>query len=68
MGAPGPLARYERRHRLATRPLYEATRLIATLYTAEAPPLRLLRGALLRVADRAAPFKRAIAASLAGQH
>ena len=68
VGAPGPLARYERRHRLATRPLYEATRLIATLYTAEAPPLRLLRGALLRVADRAMPFKRAIAASLAGQH
>ena len=28
----------------------------------------LLRGALLRVADRATPFKRAIAASLAGQH
>ncbi len=68
LGAPDALARYERRHRLATRPLYEATRLIATLYTAEAPPLRLLRDGLLRVADRVTPFKRAIAASLAGRH
>ena len=68
LGAPEALARYERRHRLATRPLYEATRLIATLYTAESPPLRVLRGALLRVANRVTPFKRAIAASLAGHH
>ncbi|MBP7453237.1 MAG: 5-demethoxyubiquinol-8 5-hydroxylase UbiM [Ottowia sp.] len=66
VGAPDALARYERRHRLATRPLYEATRLIATIYTAESPPVRLLRTALLRVADRITPFKRAIAASLMG--
>ena len=36
--------------------------------TAEAPPARLLRDAVLRVAERVTPFKRAIAAQLAGQH
>ncbi|MFV0680568.1 5-demethoxyubiquinol-8 5-hydroxylase UbiM [Ottowia sp.] len=62
------LARYQRQHRLATRPLYEATRLIAQLYTAESPPARLLREAALRVAERVTPFKRIVAASLAGGH
>lgn len=66
VGAPEPLARYQRTHRLATRPLYEATRLVATLYTAEARPARFLRDAALRVAERVTPFKRAIAAQLAG--
>lgn len=68
VGAPEPLARYQRTHRLATRPLYEATRLVATLYTTEAPPARLLRSAVLRLAERVTPFKRAIAAQLAGEH
>jgi ubiquinone biosynthesis UbiH/UbiF/VisC/COQ6 family hydroxylase len=68
IGAPEPLARYQRTHRLATRPLYEATRLVATLYTAEARPARLLRDTALRVAERITPFKRAIAAHLAGSH
>ena len=67
IGAPEPLARYQRTHRLATRPLYEATRLVATLYTADAPPARLLRDAVLRVAERVTPFKRAVAAQLAGR-
>lgn len=66
IASPEHLARYERHHRLATRPLYEATRFVATLYGSEAPPARLLRGALLRVAERITPFKRAIAKSLAG--
>ncbi|QTD46323.1 5-demethoxyubiquinol-8 5-hydroxylase UbiM [Ottowia testudinis] len=66
IGAPEPLARYQRTHRLATRPLYEATRLVATLYTAEARPARLLRDTALRVAERLTPFKHAIAAQLAG--
>ena len=67
IGAPEPLARYQRTHRLATRPLYEATRLVATLYTADAPPARLRRDAVLRVAERVTPFKRAVAAQLAGR-
>lgn len=65
IGAPALLARYERRHRAATRPLYEATRLIATLYTAETPPARLLRNAALRLGQHLPPFKRLVAASLA---
>ena len=68
IGAPEPLTRYQRTHRLATRPLYEATRLVATLYTADTPPARLLRDTVLRVAQRVTPFKRAIAAQLAGGH
>ena len=66
IGAPQPLARYQRHHRLATRPLYEATRLVATLYTNDTAPARRLRDVVLRMADRVTPFKRAIAAQLAG--
>lgn len=65
IGAPDVLARYQRRHRLATRPLYEITRAIATLYTRDSRPARLLRDAALQLADRLPPFKRAVAASLA---
>jgi ubiquinone biosynthesis UbiH/UbiF/VisC/COQ6 family hydroxylase len=68
IAAPALLARYERRHRLATLPLYEATRLIARLYTTESPPARLLREAALRVGEKLSPFKRLVAASLAGEH
>lgn len=66
LGAAEPLARYQRRHRLATRPLYEATRIVATLYTNDTRPARRLRELVLRAADRVTPFKWAIAASLAG--
>jgi ubiquinone biosynthesis UbiH/UbiF/VisC/COQ6 family hydroxylase len=66
VGAPEPLARYQRTHRLATRPLYEATRLVATLYTSEAPPARFLRDAALRIGQRLTPFRRAVAATLVG--
>lgn len=65
---PRDLARYERRHRQATRPLFLATQFITQLYTAEAPPVRALRDVALRLADRITPFKRAIAASLTGAH
>ncbi|QEI04731.1 5-demethoxyubiquinol-8 5-hydroxylase UbiM [Pigmentiphaga aceris] len=61
---PGLLKRYERGHRLATHPLYLATNLVASLYTDDSPPARLLRAAALQVADRLAPFKRALAAQL----
>lgn len=61
---PGLLARYEREHRLASHPLYLATNLVASLYTDDRPPARLLRAAALQVADRLAPFKRALAAQL----
>lgn len=64
IGAPALLAGYERGHRLATRPLYEATNAIASLYTDDRLPARLLRDGALRAASVMAPFRRAIAAHL----
>jgi len=64
IGAPAVLARYERGHRLATRPLYEATNAIAALYNDSRLPARLLRGAALRAAHGVAPFRKMIAAHL----
>lgn len=58
---PAALARYQRGHRLATRPLYLATGLIVGLYTDDRAQARLLRGAALRAAQSLAPFRRALA-------
>ena len=66
IAAADVLARYERRHMLATRPLYEITGLIARLYTTDSAPARLLRDAALHAAQRLTPFKRLVAATLAG--
>ncbi len=64
IGDAALLARYARSHRLATRPLYEATNAIAALYNDSRLPARLLRGAALRAAHGIAPFRRMIAAHL----
>ncbi|WP_148253602.1 5-demethoxyubiquinol-8 5-hydroxylase UbiM [Aidingimonas lacisalsi] len=61
VGGPAVLVPYERHHRLATGPLYVATQAIVSLYTDDRPPARLLRHAGLRLAERAAPLKMAIA-------
>ena len=61
---PDTLARYQRGHRLDTRPLYLATGLIVGLYTDDRAPARLLRGAGLRLAQAVTPFRRAIARRL----
>ncbi|GGK05060.1 5-demethoxyubiquinol-8 5-hydroxylase UbiM [Pseudomonas matsuisoli] len=58
------LAAYERDHRLVSRPLYEATNAIVSLYTDDRLPLRLLRNAALRVAQHLPPFKGAVTAHL----
>jgi ubiquinone biosynthesis UbiH/UbiF/VisC/COQ6 family hydroxylase len=63
---PAGLARYERRHRSASRGLYFATHAVATLYTREQVPARLVRHALVQLGERFVPFKRAVAASLTG--
>lgn len=62
--ATSVLAAYDRAHRRATRPLYEATNAIAALYTDDRLPARLLRDGALRIAARVAPFRRAIAGHL----
>jgi len=66
--APAPLARYERTHQGATRPLYLATQAIVTLFTNDAAPVRMVRDLLLRTVDRVAPFKKLIANSLTEEH
>jgi ubiquinone biosynthesis UbiH/UbiF/VisC/COQ6 family hydroxylase len=68
IASPRLLEAYERTHRWATRPLYLATQLVSTLYTTDSPPARLLRDAALRLGDALLPFKRAIAATLSGNH
>lgn len=64
IGAADLLAGYERSHRLATRPLYEATNAIASLYNDSRLPARLLRGAALRAAHGLVPFRKMIAGHL----
>lgn len=64
IAAPAGLAAYERGHRLASRPLYEATNAIATLYTNDRLPARMLRRAGLRLAHGVTPFRQLIAAHL----
>lgn len=68
IAAPALLARYERMHRRATRPLFLATQAIAWLYTRETPPARALRDLALHLGERLTPFKRMIAGSLTGSH
>ncbi len=53
---PGSLAvlgAYERTHRRVTAPIYLGTNAIATLFTDDRPPARLLRQAVLSVAEHA---------------
>ena len=64
LGDPFLLARYQRRHRRGSWPLFQATRAIVGLYTDERPPARWLRGAALRASGALAPFRRVVAAGL----
>jgi ubiquinone biosynthesis UbiH/UbiF/VisC/COQ6 family hydroxylase len=64
IGAQALLSTYERGHRLAARPLYEATNAIVSLYNDGRLPARLLRGAALRAAHGVVPFRKMIAAHL----
>lgn len=62
-GDPGDAAslqRFERRHRRATFPLFTATNAIAVAYTRDDGPFPLARRAGLMLANRLAPFKKAV--------
>ncbi len=63
-GDPALLARYQRRHRRGSRPLFQATRAIVGVYTSDHPAAHALRGATLRTGARLAPFRRLLAAAL----
>lgn len=61
---PGALLRYEMAHRRATWPLFTATNAIASLYTDDRAPARLVRGAVLRMGAALGPVRRMVTATL----
>lgn len=61
---PGALLRYEMAHRRATFPLFTATNAIASLYTDDRAPARMLRGAVLRLGAAFGPVRRLVTAQL----
>lgn len=62
-GAP-VLESYARRHRRATRPLYLATQMLASLYTDDHGPAVIARKLALHAAARLKPFRHVVAARL----
>ena len=64
-GDPVRLARYDRGHRLATAPVYLATRGVVALFTDDRAPARALRAGVLRASARFPPFRRLLAGFLA---
>ncbi|WP_334178866.1 5-demethoxyubiquinol-8 5-hydroxylase UbiM [Pseudoxanthomonas sp.] len=67
LGCVEGLARYERRHRRGSRPLYLATRAIVELYTNDRAPARVVRETVLRAGRRLTPFRRVLARTLADE-
>lgn len=67
-GRDGALRRYEMRHRLASRPLYDATNAIVALYTREDAVARVARPAVLRLSQGLPFVRRGVGALLAPRH
>jgi ubiquinone biosynthesis UbiH/UbiF/VisC/COQ6 family hydroxylase len=66
LGALPTLQAYEREHRRTTLPIYLGTNGIVQLFTDDRTPARLLRGAVLRVAQHLPPLRAAISRQLTG--
>ncbi|TDR32326.1 5-demethoxyubiquinol-8 5-hydroxylase UbiM [Hydromonas duriensis] len=66
IGSGELLQQYDRRHQLKTRPIYHGTNFVVKLFTNEAPPAKLLRGAVLRVSNALSPVKSLISRQLTG--
>lgn len=60
IGAQRMLERYERRHMRTTRPMYHGTNEIVKFFTDDRAPAKLARTAVLRLANRFPPIRRAI--------
>jgi ubiquinone biosynthesis UbiH/UbiF/VisC/COQ6 family hydroxylase len=60
IGSDFLLARYNRRHRSATWPIYHGTNRIVNLFNDDRPLTRLMRSAVLRIGNNVPPLKRAI--------
>lgn len=67
LGDAALLQRYAQTHRRATWPIYQGTNAVVRLFTDEREPARLLRSAVLRVAEHLPPLKELIKAQLTGQ-
>ncbi len=65
IGGDAPLRRYELRHRLASRPIYDATNALVRLYTSEGAAAWMARHATLRLGHRLPFARRAVGAMLA---
>lgn len=63
---PARLRSYQRRHRIASLPLYVATSAVVGLYSDNRWPAKVARRSLIRLADRMWPFRRAVAKQLTG--
>lgn len=64
IGNPVGLGRYERRHRLATFPLFMSTNVVATLFTDDRRPAKLARQLALRISNNLPFFKQQVAGRL----
>ena len=66
IGSARVLDAYQSEHRRVTLPTYLGTNALVKLFTDDRAPARLLRGAVLRLADRLAPVKAGITRQLTG--
>lgn len=64
---PTALRNYQRRHRLATLPLYTATQALAELYTDDRLPARAVRKLALAAAKHVRPFRRMVLSGLTSE-
>lgn len=64
IGNPVGLGRYERRHRMATFPLFTSTNIVATLFTDDRAPAKLARKLALRISNHLPFFKQQVAGRL----
>lgn len=66
IGSLQALLRYDEEHRRATRPLYLGTNALVGLFTDDRVPARVVRAAVLRIAEHLPPLKGAITRQLTG--
>ena len=55
--SPQVLEKYQRKHMLATRPIYHGTNAVVGLFTNDSQPARVIRDLTLRVANNLPPLK-----------
>lgn len=64
IGSTALLERYQRKHMLATRPMYHGTNLVVGLFTNDSFGAKVARKMTMRLANNLAPLKQAITAKL----